>query len=143
MRDLLRKDRDIRRRDDVLRGPLRQPLARHKVVRLDLFHRVAEKIDAHGILLVDRKDIEDIAAQGKIPLSVDRRRAHIAEPDQPRRKRSKVDLFPFPQRKTRDAAREELHEALDVAHDDTRPALCAIQSVQPAEKGIARDSFFI
>ena len=113
------------------------------MIGFDLFHRVAEKVDAHGVFLVDREDVEDVAAQGEVALPVHGRGAHIAERDQLRGQGIEVDFFPLPQRERADGAGKELQEALDVAHGDARAPLHAVQRVQATEERVARDRFLI
>ena len=119
--DLFRVDDDVRRGDDVDARTQRQALARDKVIRFDLFHRVAEKIDAHGVLRADGEDVENVAAQGELARALHVRRARIAQPDQQRGKGGKVDLLPLPQTMSGDVAGKELQKALHVAHGRRAP----------------------
>ena len=141
--DLFLFDEHVRRRHHGEGGAQGQALAGDEVIRLDLFHRVAEKIDAHGVVFVDGEDVEDVSAQGEVALGVYARRAHIPHAHQPRGERGKVDLFPFLQFQNGNAAREQLHEAFDIAHGDAHPRLHARERRHAAEERVFGEGVFI
>ena len=112
----------VSRGADGKRADERQSLARYKIIRLDLFHLVAEKIDAGGIFAVDRKNIQNVAAQGERALGLHRRGADIPHIDQAGGEGGKILFLPFPQFQNGKLFRKELHEALNIRNDAPRAA---------------------
>ena len=135
--------RDVGRGDDIEKFGLREPFARDEIVRFYLFHAVPEEIHAGGIFRIDRKNIQNIAAQRERALAFHRRGAGVTHLYEFFGQGRKINFFSHGQRERFKTAGKELQQALDIAYDDARAVLDLVQGVDAIEQRVVGNGVFI